>query len=147
MAVIDMVSWDSQPNNDRTGFNADPVYACKFREKDGGISNLSTHSQLLVRESQEAVLFTKGQLLGKFGPGLHTLNTENLPLLRHLYGLPFGGKNPFSAEVWFVNKLVPLTIDWRTSSMMHHDPDYKTMVPLRAEGQYGLKVQDGNDFL
>jgi membrane protease subunit (stomatin/prohibitin family) len=139
-----MVSWDSQPSDDRTG-NTDPIYACKYNGSDS--SNLSTHSQLLVRESQEAVLFTKGQLLGKFGPGLYTLNTENLPLLRRLYGLPFGGKNPFTAEVWFVNKLVPLTIDWKTSRMMYQDPDYQVMVPLYAEGRYGLKVQEAEKFL
>lgn len=33
--------------------------------------------------------------MGQFGPGKHQLNTENLPILSSLYGLPFGGKNPF----------------------------------------------------
>jgi membrane protease subunit (stomatin/prohibitin family) len=101
----------------------------------------------LLAESQEAVLFTKGQLLGKFGPGKHTLNTENLPLLRHLFNLPFGGKNPFTAQVWFVNKLLPLNIDWKTDSMMIHDPDYQTMVPLISSGRYGLNVVDAERFL
>jgi membrane protease subunit (stomatin/prohibitin family) len=160
MALIDVVSWDDP----RTAGN-DPTFAWKFRDphaKDSGknpdlVSNLSTLTQLIVRESQEAVLFSKGQLLGKFGAGKHTLNTENLPLLRSLYGLPFGGKNPFYAEVWFVNKLVPLNIDWDTSStnpstpksfsMMYHDPDYGAMVPIRAVGRYGLKVRDAERFL
>lgn len=149
MALIDVVSWD----NSSSGKAGDgPVFAWKF---DG--TNLSTFTQLLVRESQEAVLFTKGQLLGKFGPGKHTLNTENLPLLRNFYGLPFGGKNPFLAEVWFVNKVAPLNIDWDTTtvnpanhesfSMMYQDPDYGAMVPLRAVGRYGLRVQDAERFL
>jgi membrane protease subunit (stomatin/prohibitin family) len=118
------------------------VYACKFPE-----SNLSTLSQMIVNESQEAVLFSKGKLIGKFGPGKHTLNTENLPLLRNLFGIPFGGNNPFTAEVWFVNKLLPLDIDWRTDGMMHQDPDYETMVPLVAAGRYGLRVDDAERFL
>jgi membrane protease subunit (stomatin/prohibitin family) len=108
---------------------------------------LSTFTQLIVRESQEALLFSKGQIIGKFGPGKHTLNTENLPLLRNLFGIPFGGKNPFMAEVWFVNKAAPLTIDWRTDTMRFHDPDYGEMVPLAAAGRYGLRVEDAERFL
>jgi membrane protease subunit (stomatin/prohibitin family) len=70
-----------------------------------------------VQESQEAVLFSKGQIMGKFGPGKHTLNTENLPILRNLFGIPFGGKNPFTAEVWFVNKIQFYSINWAVSKM------------------------------
>lgn len=133
MAFIDMVEW--QPSNN-------DVYAWKYPKE-----NLSTGTQLVVRESQEAVFFSKGQILGKFGPGKHTLNTENLPLLRNLYGIPFGGKNPFTAEVWFVNKAAPLTIDWKTTPMRFMDPDYGQMIPLTASGRYGLKVKDAERFL
>ena len=140
MAFIDFVRWEPAKDSGYQGNN--PDYAWKFPQ-----DNLSTFTQLVVAESQEAVLFTKGQLLGKFGPGKHTLNTENLPLLRNLFGLPFGGKNPFTAEVWFVNKLLPLNIDWKTDSMMIHDPDYQTMVPLISSGRYGLNVVDAERFL
>lgn len=133
MAFIDMVEW--QPTDS-------DVYAWKFPH-----DNLSTFTQLVVRESQEAVFFSKGQILGKFGPGKHTLSTENLPLLRSLYGIPFGKKNPFTAEVWFVNKVMPLTIDWKTTPMRFMDPDYAQMIPLTATGRYGLKVQDAERFL
>ena len=133
MALIDMVRWDPGQQG---------IFAYKYPE-----TNLSTLTQLVVMESQEAVLFSKGQLIGKFGPGKHTLNTENIPGLRSLFGIPFGGNNPFTAEVWFVNKLVPLTIDWSTDSMMYHDPDYQTMVPIVASGRYGLRVDDAERFL
>lgn len=132
MALIDMVKWDT--SND--------VFAWKYPEQ-----NLSTFTQLIVHETQEAVLFSKGQLLQKFGPGKHTLNTENIPLLRNLFGIPFGGKNPFTAEVWFVNRASPLNLPWRTDSMRYKDPAYNAMVPLMAEGQYGLQVQDAEKFL
>ena len=133
MAIIDLVEWQAESHD---------IFAWRFPH-----NNLSTYTQLIVRESQEAVLFSKGQILGKFGPGKHTLSTENLPLLRNLYGIPFGNKNPFTAEVWFVNRVVPLTIDWKTNSMRFHDPDYREMVPLSAEGRYGLKVDDAERFL
>lgn len=133
-AIIDFVKWDTRPE--------EQLLAWKFPA-----TNLSTYTQLVVSESQEAILFSKGQVVGKFGPGKHTLNTENLPILRTLFGIPFGGKNPFTAEVWFVNKLMPLNLDWTTDSMMYHDPDYQTMVPLLAKGRYGIKVVDAEKFL
>ena len=133
MAIIDVVEWET-PSNE--------IFAWKFPH-----NNLSTYTQLIVHESQEAVFFSKGQIIGKFGPGKHTLTTENLPLLRNLYGIPFGKKNPFTAEVWFVNKTAPLIINWKTSAMRYHDPDYGEMVPLAAEGRYGLRVDDPERFL
>lgn len=134
MAIIDLVKWMPQGN--------ETIYAYKFPEK-----NLSTYTQLIVQESQESILFSKGQIVGKFGPGKHTLNTENLPILRSLYGLPFGGKNPFTAEVWFVNKLQPYNIDWSIDRMDIHDADYNTGIPLVANGRYGLKITDAERFL
>lgn len=134
MAIIDLVRWAPQTDN--------TVFAWRFPE-----TNLSTFTQLIVQESQEAVLFSKGQIVGKFGPGKHTLSTENLPILRSLYGLPFGKKNPFTAEVWFVNKLQPYNIDWTIDRMVIHDADYNTQLPLTARGQYGLKIVDAEKFL
>jgi len=110
MAIIDLVRWAPEGNNN--------VLAYKFPE-----SNLSTYTQLIVQESQEAILFSKGKLIGKFGPGKHTLNTENLPLLRNLFGIPFGGKNPFIAEIWFVNFVQTFNIDWTIDRMDIHDND------------------------
>ena len=133
MTFIDVVEWNSDSSE---------IFAWKFPH-----TNLSTATQLIVHESQEAVFFSKGQILGKFGPGKHKLTTENLPLLRSLFGIPFGGKNPFTAEVWFVNRTAPLTIDWKTTTMRFMDPDYGQMIPLVASGRYGLKVVDAERFL
>ena len=133
MALIDVVEWSPQNNAE---------FAYRFPH-----SNLSTGTQLIVHESQEAVFFSKGQIIGKFGAGTHTLSTQNIPLLRNLFGIPFGGKNPFVAEVWFVNKTAPLNIDWTTTTMRYLDPDYGQMLPLIAKGRYGLRVTDAERFL
>lgn len=133
MAFIDCVEWQPQSND---------VFAWRYPEQ-----NLSTATQLIVRESQEAVFFSKGQILGKFGPGKHTLSTENLPILHNLFGIPFGKKNPFTAEVWFVNKAAPLTIDWNTTSVRIMDADYGQMLPIVAKGRYGVKIKDAEKFL
>ena len=134
MAIIDLVKWKPQ--------GSVTIYAYKYPE-----TNLSTYTQLIVQETQEAVLFSKGQIVGKFGPGKHTLSTENLPLLRSLFGIPFGGQNPFTAEVWFVNKLQPYNIDWSINRMDIHDNDYNTGIPLVANGRYGLKINNTEKFL
>lgn len=134
MALIDCARWRPQGGMF--------VFAYRYPQ-----TNLSTYTQLVVYESQEALLFTKGQLMGKFGPGKHTLTTENLPLLRSLYGIPFGGKNPFSAEVWIVNKLYPQNLLWSVNNVVVHDSDYQTMLPLKVMGQYGVYVKESEKFL
>lgn len=134
MALIDCASWKPKSN--------EFVFAYHYPQ-----TNLSTYTQLIVYESQEALLFSKGQLMGKFGPGKHTLDTENLPILRSLFGIPFGGKNPFTAEIWIVNKLYPANLNWSVNNMPVHDADYQTMIPLQANGQYGIQVSDSEKFL
>ena len=134
MALIDFASWKPRSN--------EFVFAYRIPE-----TNLSTYTQVVVYESQEALFFSKGRLLAKFGPGKHTLNTENIPLLRNFFGIPFGGKNPFTAEIWIVNKLYPANLTWKVGNMPIHDADYQTMIPLGAEGQYGLHVSDSEKFL
>lgn len=134
MAIIDLASW--KPHSDEF------VFAYRYPE-----TNLSTYTQLIVYESQLAFLFSKGKLMGKFGPGKHTLDTENLPILRSLFGIPFGGKNPFTAEIWIVNMLLPANLDWKINRMTIHDPDYNTQLPLTAFGQYGLKIINAEQFL
>ena len=65
MAVIDVVKWDAAPG----------VFAWKFPSCE-----LSTKTQLIVSESQEAFLFKEGQIIGPIGSGRHTLNTANFPV-------------------------------------------------------------------
>lgn len=134
MAIIDCVSWSPQ--------SKEVIYAYKYPQ-----DNLSTYTQLIVNESQWALLFSKGELLGKFGPGKHTLNTENLPILRNLFGIPFGGKNPFTAQVWFVNRIESFSIPWAIKKLAIHDADYQTNLPLMVEGQYGLRITDPEKFV
>lgn len=133
MALIDVVQWKGTPN----------IFAYKFPE-----TNLTTLTQLIVYESQEAYLYHKGKIIQKFEAGKHTLSTENIPLLENLYGIPFGGNNPFTAEVWFVNKSILLDIKWGTQTPINlMDPKFKIMVPVRGFGQFGIQIKDGEKFL
>lgn len=133
MAVIDMVKWNANPS----------IIAWKFPS-----DQLSTWTQLIVNETQEAYLVKEGVYQGPFGAGRHVLSTENIPLLRSLIGIPFGGKSPFTAEVWFVNRVTNLDIRWGTPDPIQlKDPEYQIMVPVRAFGQYGIKLSDSKKFL
>src|ERR1700676_3160425 len=98
MAKLDLVKWDAQSD-------ASVVWKCPSQE-------LSTWTQLIVNESQEAFLVRGGVYEGPFGAGRHTLSTENVPVIRSLFGLPFGGRSPFTAEVWYVNKATNLNVKW-----------------------------------
>ena len=97
----------------------------------------------IVNEIQEAIFFKGGRALDLFGPGRHTLTSGNLPLLCGLLNLPFGGKTPFTTEVWFINKHVKRDIQWGTRSPIPLvDPVYGYPVSVRAYGQWGIRVLD-----
>jgi len=133
MAVIDRIKWDGSPD----------VFAWKFPSEE-----LATWSQLIVNETQEAFLVRGGVYEGPFPAGRHTLETENLPLLRGVLGIPYGGKSPFSAEVWYVNRVVNLALLWGTTEPIQlQDPKYNILVPVRANGQYGIQISDPKKFL
>lgn len=125
-------------------FNSDSsVFAWKHPN-----SELATWTQLIVNESQEALLLKNGQITDVFGPGRYVLSTDNIPILQKLVNIPFGGKSPFSAEVWFVNRSFALDIKWGTSTPIQiQDPKYGVFVPLRAFGQFGLQIVDSRKFL
>lgn len=109
---------------------------------------LGTWSQLIVGETQEAVLVCNGRVADLFGPGHHTLTTDHIPILQRLVNLPFGGRSPFSAEVWFVSKTDCLDIKWGTGTPMQvRDPQYGIFVPVRAFGSCGVRITDSRRFL
>jgi membrane protease subunit (stomatin/prohibitin family) len=133
-AIIDLVKWDDASDNQLA-----------YRHPN---DSLSTWTQLIVAESQEAMLVHGGQMEGPFAAGRHTLSTENIPILRGLLGLPFGGKSPFTAEVWFVNRSIPLDVPWKFDEpLLVKDPEYGVIVPIHASGQYGVAIEHTRPFL
>ena len=132
MAVIDIVKMELPPG----------VFARKFPGEE-----LSAKTQLIVSESQEAILFKEGNAVGPFGPGRHVLNAHNYPVLTSIVKSMIG-RSPFTAEAWFVNKAFNLDVKWGTPSAIQlEDPKYHIMLPVRGFGQYGLAVEDSAKFL
>lgn len=133
MAIIEVIKYNGTPN----------MFAWKYPSEE-----LGTWTQLVVNESQEAVLFKGGQALDVFGAGRHTLSTANIPLLNKVINLPFGGRSPFTAEVWYINKIHSLDIKWGTPTPIQlQDPKYKIFVPLRSFGQFGIQIVEPKMFL
>ncbi|HJT30862.1 MAG TPA: SPFH domain-containing protein [Pirellulales bacterium] len=119
------------------------VLAWKYPYED-----IKLGSQLVVNESQQAILARDGRHLATFGPGRHTLTSANIPILGKLVDLPFGGVTPFAAEVWFFNMVADLQVKFGTATPIQvREPHFEVMLPVRAHGQLGLRVGDCRTFL
>ena len=112
-----------------------------------GTQAIQLGSQLVVEESQRAVFVRDGKALDTFGPGRHTLATQNLPLLTGLLGLPFGGKSPFQAAVVFVSTKTFLDLKWGTKEPVVFRDAELAMVRLRAFGKFAVRVVDAQLFV
>jgi len=133
MAIVEVVKYNGGPD----------VFAWKYPNQE-----LGTWTQLIVNESQEAILFKGGQALDLFTSGRHTLQTANIPFLNKIVNLPFGGRSPFTAEVWYINKVHSLDIKWGTATPIQlQDPKYKVFIPIRSFGQFGIQIEDSRKFL
>ncbi len=111
--------------------------------------DFNTKSQLIVHESQEAILFMDGKALDAFGPGRYTLDTKNIPILGSLLkGLITGGESPFHCEVYFINKTVQMAIKWGTDSKVRFiEPSYGIPLEIGASGEMNLTVSDSRKLL
>lgn len=110
--------------------------------------DFNTSSQLIVHESQEALFYMNGQALDLFGTGRHTLETENIPLLRRFINIPTDGKTPFHCEVYFINKTEQMAIRWGTDSKVQYvEPTYGFPLAIGANGEMTLAVEDSRNLL
>ncbi len=136
MAILDLIEYP----NERGG-------ELVHRVPESGSGEFRLGSQLVVRESQRAVFFRDGKALDVFGPGRHTISTNNIPLLTGLLGLPFGGDSPFRAEVFFVSMREFTDMKWGSQQPLVYRDSELGMVRLRAFGTYSMKVADPQVFV
>ena len=105
-------------------------------------------TQLIVHESQEAIFFMNGEALDTFGPGRHTLETQNIPKIGKLLNRVTGGETPFHCEVYFINKTVQMAIKWGTDSKVRYlDPNLGIPLEIGACGELNLAVSDSRKLL
>ena len=112
------------------------------------VEDFNTGTQLIVHESQEAVFFMNGQALDLFGPGRHTLETQNIPLVSRYLNRPTSPQNPFHCEVYFINKTEQMSIKWGTDNHIQYmEPTYKFPLKIGASGEMSLRVGDSRMLL
>ncbi|WP_248923004.1 SPFH domain-containing protein [Olsenella intestinalis] len=133
MSIIDVIKYEGDNH----------TFVWKHPSED-----FNTSSQLIVHESQEAMFFMNGQALDLFGPGRHTLETQNLPLINKVVNLPSGGVSPFHAEVYFVNLTEQMGISWGTSSKVQYmEPEFGFPLSIGASGEMALAVREAKKLL
>ena len=131
---IDVIQW-SEPE--------DGILAYRYPMQDMEIQN---GGQLTVRESQLAAFVNEGRIADVFGPGLHTLNTRNLPLLTDLLNWDKDFESPFKSDVYFFSTRLQIGQKWGTSTPITIRDKEFGAVRLRGYGIYSYRIADPRKF-
>ncbi|HUR34061.1 MAG TPA: SPFH and helix-turn-helix domain-containing protein [Vicinamibacterales bacterium] len=127
-------------------WNDDSRDTLSFRWPDDD-KEIKNGAQLIVRESQNVQFVYVGQYADLFGPGKHSLTTDNIPILSRLYGWKYGFASPFKADVYLVTTRVFTGNKWGTSNpVMMRDQDFG-IVRVRAFGTYDFRIVEPARFL
>jgi excisionase family DNA binding protein len=133
--LLDIIQWEDDSRD---------TLSWRFPDED---KEIKRGAQLIVRESQVAQFIYLGQFGDTFGPGKHTLATDNIPILSTLKGWKYGFESPFKADVYFVNTRLFTGNKWGTSNpVMLRDTDFG-IVRVRAFGTFDFKIVDVKTFL
>src|SRR4051812_47226410 len=133
--LIDVIEW-TDDSRDTLSF--------RFPDEDKAIKN---GAQLIVRESQQVQFVYLGEFGDTFGPGKHTLTTDNIPVLTRLKSWKYGFNSPFKADVYYLNTRLFTGNKWGTANpIMMRDEDLG-IVRVRAFGTYDFRVADVKLFL
>ena len=134
--LIEIVEWLDDSNH---------TLVWRFPDDDHEIKN---GAQLVCRQGQAAVLVSEGVMADVFGPGTHTLSTENVPVLSTLRGWKHGFESPYKVEIYFINLRQYLDQKWGTSNpVLIRDPEFAVgnrpgRIRIRAFGNYNFRVTD-----
>jgi len=133
--LLDIIQWQDDSRD---------TVSWRFPDED---KEIKRGAQLIVRESQVAQFVYLGQFGDTFGPGKHSLTTDNIPILSTLKGWKYGFESPFKADVYFVTTRLFTGNKWGTSNpVMMRDADFG-IVRVRAFGTYDFRVIEPKLFL
>lgn len=131
---IDVIEWTE---------DSDGTLAWRFPMAD---REIQTGAMLTVRESQMAVFVNEGQVADVFGPGLHKLTTQTLPVLTNLKNWDKLFASPFKSDVYFFSTRQQVDQRWGTTQPVTiRDAEFGA-VRLRAFGNYAFRVADPKLF-
>src|SRR6187455_2467684 len=133
--LIEIIEWTDDSRD---------TLSYRFPDED---KEIKRGAQLIVRESQVVQFVYLGQYGDTFGPGKHTLTTDNIPILSRLKGWKYGFESPFKADVYYVVTRLFTGNKWGTSNpVMMRDQDFG-IVRVRAFGTYDFRIVDPQRFL
>lgn len=131
---IDIIEWTDDSSD---------IILWKFPRYE---NEIKMNSKLTVRESQVAIFLNEGVIADVFPAGMHTLSTQNMPILATLKGWKYGFDSPFKADVFFVNTKQFTNQKWGTKNpIMLRDAEFGP-VRLRAFGSFAFRVNDAAKF-
>lgn len=131
---IDILQWTE---------DADGVLAWRYPMED---MEIQYGGSLTVRESQMAEFVNEGRIADVFGPGMHKLTTQTLPVLTYLKNWDKLFESPFKSDVYFFSTRLQIGRKWGTAQPITiRDADFG-MVRLRAFGLYSYKIADAAKF-
>jgi excisionase family DNA binding protein len=143
MSVFDFIKGELLEIIEWTDDSRDTL-SYRFPDDDKAIKN---GAQLIVRESQAVQFVYLGEFGDTFGPGKHTLTTDNIPILTRLKSWKYGFNSPFKADVYYLNTRLFTGNKWGTANpIMVRDEDFG-IVRARAFGIYDFKIVDAKLFL
>lgn len=134
--LLKVIKWDD-PTKDTI------VYRYPMEDRD----EIMNGCQLIVQESQVALLVSAGQIADVYGPGEHKLTTNNMPILTHLASWKYGFDSPFKADVYYVNTKQFINMKWGTASKIAMRDDYFGLIRVGARGTYSFQVTDAAQFM
>ena len=133
--LIEIIEWTDDSRD---------TLSYRFPDEDKAVKN---GAQLIVRESQQAQFVYVGEFGDTFGPGKHTLTTDNIPILTRLKSWKYGLESPFKVDVYFVTTRLFTGNKWGTANpIMMRDNDLG-VVRVRAFGTYDFKIVNTKLFL
>lgn len=134
--LLKVIKWDD-PTKDTI------VYRYPMEDRD----EIMNGCQLIVQESQVALLVSVGQIADVYGPGEHKLTTNNMPILTKLASWKYGFDSPFKADVYYVNTKQFINMKWGTASKIAMKDDYFGLIRIGARGTYSFQVTDAAKFM
>jgi membrane protease subunit (stomatin/prohibitin family) len=131
---IEVVQWTESDQD---------TLAWRFPMQDMEIMN---GGKLTVRESQAAAFVNEGRVSDIFGPGLFTLNTQNLPLLTDLMNWDKKFQSPFKSDVYFFSTRLKTDQRWGTATPITIRDKEFGAVRVRGYGIYSWHVDNPRVF-
>jgi excisionase family DNA binding protein len=133
--LLDIIEWTDDSRD---------TLSYRFPDDDKAIKN---GAQLIVRESQVVQFVYLGEFGDTFGPGKHSLTTDNIPVLTKLKSWKYGFNSPFKADVYYVTTRLFTGNKWGTSNPIMMRDDDLGIVRVRAFGTFDFRVVDPKLFL